>query len=179
MAAAKSAHLLMTGYNLEDHEWTVFYMKSNVDTRDPGVITSRAGLQHKCIVFDDTLDQFEIISNYCRERTAILIDECQFLTEEQVESLCSIADDFNVLVICYGLRTDSTTRLFPGSRRLFELADEFEEIKSSCYCGHKTLFNAKVDSNGNIIKTASDQIDIGGDDKYVAVCRSCYNEGNI
>ena len=105
----------------------------------------------------------------------ILIDECQFLTEKQVDELGAIADNFGINVLCYGLRTDFRTQLFPGSKRLFEIADSFEEIKSSCYCNSKTIFNARINKDGEIV-TDGEQIEVGGDDRYVSLCRRCYFE---
>ena len=95
------------------------------------------------------------------------------MTPEQVEQLAAICDNFGINVICYGLRTDFKTKLFPGSQRLFELADSFEEIKSSCFCDSKTMFNARVNANKEII-TDGDQVEVGGDDRYISYCRKCY-----
>ena len=103
----------------------------------------------------------------------ILVDESQFLTEKQVEELAAVADNYGINVICYGLRTDFKTQLFPGSKRLFELADSIEEIKSSCYCNSKTSINARIDKNKKIV-TDGEQIEVGGDDKYISLCRKCY-----
>ena len=103
----------------------------------------------------------------------ILVDEAQFLAPEQVEQLAAICDNFGINVICYGLRTDFKTKLFPGSQRLFELADSFEEIKSSCFCDSKTMFNARVNANKEIV-TDGDQVEVGGDDRYISYCRKCY-----
>lgn len=103
------------------------------------------------------------------------MDEVQFLTEEQVDQLAYIADYFGINIICYGLRTDFRTKLFPGSKRLFEIADSFEEVKSSCYCGSKTIFNARIDENRNIV-TDEEQIEVGGDNRYISLCRKCYFE---
>jgi thymidine kinase len=103
----------------------------------------------------------------------ILVDEAQFLTSKQVEELAAISDNFNINILCYGLKTDFKTNLFEGSKRLFEIADSFEEIKSSCYCNNKTLVNARINENKDII-TDGEQIEIGGDDKYISLCRKCY-----
>ena len=95
------------------------------------------------------------------------------LTEKQVDELAAIADMMEINVICYGLRTDFRTKLFPGSKRLFEIADSIEEIKSSCSCNSKTIFNARIDSEGKVV-TDGEQIEVGGNDKYIALCRKCY-----
>lgn len=183
MAASKSAHLLMTGHNLEEHDWKVIYAKPAIDTRDRG-ITSRVGLSRSCILLGETgLDQINLISECSKTqtediRTAILVDECQFLSEQWVNFLVDLADTYDALVICYGLRTDCNTQLFPGSKRLFELANEFEEIKSTCYCGKKTIVNAKLNPTKQTQFIMSDvQVDVGGDDKYLSVCRECFQFG--
>ena len=103
----------------------------------------------------------------------VLIDESQFLTAEQVDQLAQVVDEYGVNVMCYGLRTDFQTHLFEGSRRLFELADTIDEIKSTCTCGRKTIVNARIDRNGDVILDG-EQVEIGGDDKYMAMCRRCY-----
>ena len=108
----------------------------------------------------------------------ILIDEAQFLSAHQIDQLARIVDDYGVNVVCYGLRTDFQSHMFEGSRRLFELADTIEEIKSTCSCGRKTIINARIDSTGNIV-TDGNQVEIGGDDKYVALCRRCWRNRRI
>lgn len=106
--------------------------------------------------------------------TVILVDEAQFLTESQVEELAELADK-GFFIICYGLKTAANTRMFEGSKRLFELADTLEELKSMCQCGHKTVFNARLNPDGTTINPSPDNIvDVGGNDKYVSVCRKCY-----
>jgi thymidine kinase len=108
----------------------------------------------------------------------ILIDECQFLSTLQIDQLARIVDDYGVNVVCYGLRTDFQSHAFEGSKRLFELADTIEEIKSTCSCGRKTIINARIDSSGNIV-TEGSQVEIGGDDKYVSLCRRCWRNRRI
>ena len=108
----------------------------------------------------------------------ILIDEAQFLCEEQVDQLARIVDDFGTNVICYGLRTDFQSRLFEGSRRLFEIADSIDEIKSTCNCGRKTIVNARIDAKGDFVVEGA-QVEIGGDDRYIAVCRKCWRNKRI
>jgi thymidine kinase len=105
----------------------------------------------------------------------VLVDEAQFLTPKQVDELAKIVDVLGISVLCYGLRTDFRTKMFPGSKRLFEIADTIEEVKSSCHCGNKTIVNARVDGNGNIV-TEGEQVEIGGDERYISLCRKCYNQ---
>ena len=108
----------------------------------------------------------------------VLVDEAQFLSAVQVDDLARAVDDFGINVICYGLRTDFRTNLFEGSRRLFESADTIDEVKSTCTCGRKTIVNARVNSRGEII-TEGEVVEIGGNDKYVAVCRNCWRNKKI
>ena len=184
MSSGKSLHLLATAHNFQQHSIPFLIFKSSIDNRDgDGVIHSRALGDRECISVSPNHNLYTIVSDYLDSCFLIgetglkwiLVDECQFLTEEQVEELAAIADNFGINVICYGLRTDFKTRLFPGSRRLFEIADSFEEIKSSCYCNSKTIFNARIDKNKNIV-TDGAQIEIGGDSRYTSVCRKCYFE---
>jgi thymidine kinase len=105
----------------------------------------------------------------------ILVDEAQFLTTEQVDELSDVVDLIGVNVICYGLRTDFQTHLFEGSKRLFEVADTIEEIKSQCSCSNKNIFNVRIDKNGDMI-TEGEQIDVCSEDKYITVCRKCYKD---
>lgn len=184
MSSGKSLHLLATAYNFQQHSIPFLIFKSSIDDRDGNdVIHSRALGDRECISVSTTHNLYKIIADYLDscfligEETPkwILVDECQFLTEKQVEELAAIADKFGINIICYGLRTDFKTHLFPGSKRLFEIADSFEEIKSSCYCNSKTIFNARIDSNKNIV-TDGEQIEIGGDNRYTSVCRKCYFE---
>jgi thymidine kinase len=107
----------------------------------------------------------------------VLVDEVQFLTPEQIELLSDVVDFYNVPVICYGLRTDFQSRLFPGSRRLFELADVIEEIPTVCWCGHRAHFNARV-IGGKIVLTG-EQVFLGGNESYVPLCRKHYKARDL
>lgn len=182
MASAKSLRLLTTAYNFEENGIQIMVLKPSLDTRDgEGIIKSRAGLERKCIMIDNDVNLYKAIKAYknvlasqFEELKWVLIDECQFLTEEQVDQLSDVVDFLDINVMCFGLRTDFQSHLFPGSKRLFELADDIEEIKSSCSCGEKkTSINARFDENGEII-TEGNQVEIGGNDKYQAICRRCW-----
>lgn len=182
MSSGKSLHLLATAHNFQEHSIPFLILKSEIDTRDgKGVIHSRAIGDRECVTISTTDNIYGIVSDFLDTRHYsnfevfkwILVDEAQFLTKKQVEELCAIADNFGISIICYGLRTDFKTNLFEGSKRLFELADSFEEIKSSCFCNHKTIFNARINKNKEIT-TDGEQIEVGGDDKYTSVCRKCY-----
>lgn len=182
MGSGKSLLLLATAHNFEEHSIPFIILKSEIDTRDgDGIIHSRAIEDRECVSISVGQDIYELISKYLEEDLLygasglkwILVDEAQFLSEKQVDELAALADVFGINIICYGLRTDFKTHLFPGSKRLFEIADSFEEIKSSCYCNNKTIFNARINKDKEIV-TDGEQIEVGGDDKYVSLCRKCY-----
>lgn len=185
MGAGKSALLLTSAYNFQENGIPILVLKSEIDTRDgENVIHSRALKDDRaCVSISPEADIFQIITTLYNDDKVlgnrplkwILIDEAQFLTEKQVEECAAVADNLGVNIICYGLRTDFRTRLFPGSKRLFELADSLEELKSSCRCDSKTICNARIDKNGKIV-TDGEQIEVGGDDRYVSLCRKCYFE---
>jgi thymidine kinase len=184
MSSGKSLHLLATAYNFQQHSIPFLILKSNIDNRDgKNVVHSRALGDRECLSISPNHNIYKIVADYLDSYFLIgdttikwiLVDECQFLTEQQVDELAAIADNFGINIICYGLRTDFKTKLFPGSKRLFEVADSFEEIKSSCYCNSKTIFNARIDENRNIV-TDGEQIEVGGDNRYTSVCRKCYFE---
>lgn len=158
-------------------------MKPVIDTRDKtNVIRSRIGIERRCEwIFQDT-DLYETGRQLFRQAGAIidwiLVDEAQFLSASQVDQLSRLVDDYGCNVICYGLRTDFQSHLFEGSRRLFEIADTIDEVKSTCNCGHKTIINARIDANGDFVEEGA-QVEIGGDDRYVAVCRKCWRNKKI
>jgi len=182
MNSAKSLRLLSTAYSFEEKGIQIMVLKPSADTRDgEGVISSRAGLKRKCVMVNDEINLYKVIKAYKNVLASqletlrwVIIDECQFLTAEQVDQLSDVVDFLDVSVMCFGLRTDFQSHLFPGSKRLFELADDIEEIKSTCECGErKTSINARFDANGDIV-TEGNQVEIGGNDKYTAVCRRCW-----
>ncbi len=183
MGSAKTALLLTTAYNFEERKMSYLCLKPVVDTRDhDNVIASRIGIRRECQwIFHDT-DLYALAKARYKEKSEFiqwyLIDEAQFLTEAQVDQLARIVDDFGSNVICYGLRTDFQSHLFEGSRRLFEIADTIDEIKSTCNCGRKTIINARIDGNGDFVEEG-EQVEIGGDDRYVAVCRKCWRNKRI
>ena len=181
MASAKTLRLLTTAYNFEENHIRILVMKPSLDVRDgDGIIRSRVGLERPCMMADKEDDLFSIVKRRDEELRAedsrlewVLVDECQFLTEKQVEQLAKVVDKLDISVMCYGLRTDFQSRLFPGSRRLFELADDIEEIKSSCRCGRKTSINGRFDRYGHILVEGA-QVMVGGDDLYRPLCRRCW-----
>lgn len=183
MGSAKTALLLTTAYNFEERGMAYKCFKPATDTREVrNVIHSRIGIERECEwIYNDT-NIYELIKSIRDKGEVVpgwlLVDEAQFLTEQQVDQLAHIVDEFSINIICYGLRTDFQSHLFEGSRRLFEIADTIDEIKSTCNCGRKTIINARIDSNGDII-TEGQQVEIGGNDRYMAVCRRCWSNKRI
>lgn len=183
MGSAKTALLLTTAYNFEERRVSYVCMKPATDTREnDSVIRSRIGIQRQCSWILHDTDLYNLAKQLFRQHDGLiewfLIDEAQFLTEQQVDQLSRVVDDFGSNVVCYGLRTDFQSHLFEGSRRLFEIADTIDEIKSTCNCGHKTIVNARIDSSGDFVEEGN-QVEIGGDDRYVAVCRKCWRNKRI
>lgn len=183
MGSAKTALLLTTAYNFEERGMHYKCLKPIIDTRDcKNVIKSRIGIERECdwIYHDTDLYGYakELFERMGKMVDWFLIDEAQFLTPEQVDQLSRVVDDFGCNVICYGLRTDFRSNLFEGSRRLFEIADTIDEVKSTCSCGHKTIVNARIDSAGDFVVEGA-QVEIGGDDRYIAVCRKCWRNKRI
>ena len=183
MGSAKTALLLTTAYNFEERGLRYLCLKPVIDNREKdSVIRSRIGIERACEwIYHDT-DLYALARElYDKDRAIIdwfLIDEAQFLTKEQVDQLSRVVDDFGSNVVCYGLRTDFKSNLFEGSKRLFEIADTIDEIKSTCTCGHKTIVNVRIDSNGDFVEEG-DVVEIGGDERYIAVCRKCWRNKRI
>lgn len=175
MGCSKTAQALITKFNYEERGMKVLLLKPSVDDRDGAtIVKSRIGLQEEAVTVSADADLYKTyVENYKEDSNVIIVDECQFLTPEQVDELGQIVIDFNVPVLCFGLATDFTTHLFPGSRRLFEIAESISEIKSVCKCGAKATVNARLDDHGNIVFTG-EQVCIGGNDRYVAMCRRCW-----
>ena len=183
MGSAKTAMLLTTAYNFEERGMAYLCLKPVVDTREKkNVIRSRIGIERECKWIYPETDLYDMVKVIFEQTLSvpdwILVDEAQFLSETQVDQLARVVDDYGCNIICYGLRTDFQTRLFEGSRRLFEIADSIEEVKSTCNCGRKTIVNARIDGNGEII-TEGEQVEIGGNDRYIAVCRKCWRNKRI
>ena len=178
MGSAKTALLLTNAYNFEERGIAYLCYKPATDTReDKNVIRSRIGIERECRWIYQETNLYEEMASMNDSGAMvpewILVDEAQFLSASQVDQLARIVDDFGCNIICYGLRTDFQTNLFEGSRRLFEVADSIDEVKSTCSCGGKTIVNARIDGNGDII-TEGQQVEIGGNDRYMAVCRRCW-----
>lgn len=178
MGSSKTAQALITKYNYEENDLKVWLLKPSADCRD-GVTTlrSRIGLEAEVEVVPPEEDLYRRFQEQRLGRCdVIIVDECQFLEPEQVNQLRAIVDDFNLPVMCFGLRTDFQCHLFGGSRRLMEVADTILEIKTICDCGAKATVNARIDSEGYII-TQGAQLFLGGNDSYIAMCHKCWVRG--
>ena len=175
MGSSKTAQALITKYNYEENDLQVWLIKPSADVRDgQQILRSRIGLEAEVEVIPPTMDVWERFRDTRLGRCdVIIVDECQFLTEQQIDQLRAIVNENNIPVMCFGLRTDFQTRLFPGSRRLMEIADTIQEIKTICDCGAKATVNARVTPDGRII-TAGEQVFLGGNDSYVAMCHKCW-----
>ena len=173
MGSSKTANALITKFNYEERGMKVWLIKPSIDVRDgAAVVRSRIGLSAQADIMTPERDIFEEYQKH-RDCDVIIADECQFLKSEQIDQLRRIVDTLDIPVLCYGLRTDFLTKLFEGSRRLFEVADSITEIKTICECGKKAIVNARIDGDGKIV-TEGGQILIGGNDSYIAMCHSCW-----
>ena len=178
MGSSKTAQALITKYNYEENGLKVWLIKPSADVRDGAdILRSRIGLEAKVEVI---LPQTDIYSLFEQQRKGacdvIIVDECQFMTPLQIDQLRQIANDYDIPVMCFGLRTDFLTKLFPGSLRLMELADTIQEIKTICDCGNKATVNARIDGEGHIV-TEGAQVLLGGNDSYIAMCHRCWIRG--
>ena len=178
MGSSKTAQALITKYNYEENDMRVWLIKPSADTRDGAqILRSRIGLEAQVEVITPAIDVYRLFEATKKDQCdVIIVDECQFLVPEQIDQLRSVVNDFSVPVLCFGLRTDFQTKLFPGSRRLMELADVIEEIKTMCDCGAKATVNARIDGEGHIV-TQGAQVVLGGNDSYIAMCHKCYVAG--
>lgn len=175
MGSSKTAQALITRFNYMELGMSVWLIKPSTDTRDGAdIIKSRIGLEARAQVITPEQD---IVEEYRRlgKRDVIIADEAQFFTPLQIDQLRYLVDEEDLPVLCFGLRTDFLTRLFPGSKRLMELADSITEIKTVCACGRKATVNARLDASGRIL-TQGDQVFLGGNDSYVAMCHKCWKE---
>ena len=178
MGSSKTAQALITKYNYEENDLSVWLIKPSADVRDgAAILRSRIGLEAEVEVIPPETDIMErFLDGKCGICDVIIVDECQFLTEAQIDQLRAIVDEHNIPVMCFGLRTDFQTKLFPGSRRLMEVADTIQEIKTICDCGAKATVNARIDGEGHIV-TQGAQVVLGGNDSYIAMCHKCYVRG--
>ena len=178
MNAGKSTALLQSNYNYNERGMDTLLFLPKVDAdANKNKIHSRIGLIADAISVDTNFDFFEYVQNFKNEKKvdAILIDEVQFLTKDQVRQICKISDNLNVPSMCYGIRTDFRGELFEGSSELLALADNLIELKTVCDCGRKATMVVRLDESGNVI-TAGEKIQIGGNDTYKVYCRKHFRE---
>jgi thymidine kinase len=179
MNAGKSTALLQAAYNYNEREMDVLMFTPSIDTRyQMGEIHSRIGLHAEAISFDHTFDFFQAVSlkkQHNSRLKCVFIDESQFLTKEQVTQLTDIVDSLDLPVMAYGLRSDFQGEPFVGSLYLLIWADTISEIKTICHCGKKATMNARIDKNGCILRVGN-QIQIGGNESYVALCRKHFKK---
>ena len=174
MGCSKTAQALITKFNYEERGMKVLLVKPSTDNRDGATtVRSRIGLQAEAITVPESVDLYDLYKDENRDCNVIIVDECQFLHPDQVDQLSRVVMDFDIPVLCFGLSTDFLTHLFPGSRRLFEIADSIQEIKSVCKCGDKATVNARLDDDGNVV-FSGDQLCLGGNERYVAMCKKCW-----
>lgn len=176
MGSSKTASALITKFNYEERGMKVWLIKPATDTRDgDDIIKSRIGLSATCRAIDKNENVFEVFKSEAGDIDAIICDECQFFTEEQIDALRRIVDEEDLPVLCFGLRTDFLTHSFHGSARLFEIADSIAEIKTICECGRKATVNARITDDGRVV-TKGRQVMLGGNDRYIAMCHRCWKK---
>ncbi len=178
MNAGKSTTLLQSAYNYQERNMNTLIYTAAIDDRfGVGKVTSRIGISQDAQLFNKDTDLWTEISQYCERQKlhCILVDEAQFLTKQQVYQLSDVVDKLNIPVLCYGLRTDFQANLFEGSQYLLAWADQLEELKTICYCGRKANFVLRLNAAGEVVKDG-EQIQIGGNDSYLSVCRRHYKE---
>lgn len=178
MNAGKSTTLLQSSFNYRERGMETMLWTAGLDDRyDRGVVTSRIGLQAEANLFDPDTDlRGAIESQHAQTPLAcVLIDEAQFLSKRQVFQLAEVCDELGIPVLAYGLRTDFQAELFPGSAQLLAIADTLVELKAVCACGKKATMNLRVDAGGKAVRQG-EQTEIGGNDRYVALCRKHFME---
>ncbi len=178
MNAGKSTTLLQADFNYRERGMETMVWTAALDDRyGQGYVTSRIGLRAEAHKFTPETDLLDAVSSEHEGRplACVMIDEAQFLSREQVLQLARIADEANIPILCYGLRTDFAADLFPGSAALLGLADTLVELKAVCHCGRKSTMNLRVDGAGRAVIDGQ-QTEIGGNDRYVAMCRKHFME---
>lgn len=176
MGSSKTANALMVRYNYEERGQEALLVKPAIDQRDGArFVASRAGLSSPCVYFSGlrAMDPERL-----RRYACVIVDEAQFLSREEVRYLTDLVDDYDLPVICYGLRADFAGNFFPGSQELMATADVIEEIKTICWCGRKATYNARFDDSGQVIKEG-EQVVLGANERYIALCRKHWKTGDL
>ena len=173
MGSSKTANAVMVQYNYRERGREVLMLKPRLENRDGAtIVRSRCGLQAECRYVED-LDTISLEGIAC-----VIVDEAHFLSAEHVRKLVDIVDDYDIPVICYGLRTDFRGELFEGSYHLLVLSDKLEEVKTICWCGKKAAFNARFDESGTVVKEGA-QVVLGANDQYIGLCRRHWVSGDL
>ena len=177
MNAGKSSHLLQADFNYRERGMATMLWTAALDSRSGGQVKSRIGLESEAHKFAPDTDLWAAISaaHKVQPLDCVMVDEAQFLTSDQVWQLARLADEGGIPVLCYGLRTDFQGELFPGSAVLLGIADALVELKAVCHCGRKATMNLRVDESGAAVRQGQ-QTEIGGNDRYVALCRKHFSE---
>lgn len=172
MNAGKSSSLLQADFNYRERGQATMVWTAALDSRSDGQVRSRIGLEASAHLYEPETDlKARILEQHAKTSLdCVMVDEAQFLTEIQVWQLANLADQHGIPVLCYGLRTDFQGELFPGSAVLLGIADALVEMKAVCWCGRKATMNLRVDASGAPVKEG-EQTEIGGNDRYVALCR--------
>ncbi len=181
MNAGKSTMLLQANHNYQERGMSTVIYTSSVDDRyGKKEIVSRIGLKAESNIFSSDTNIYEEVISFNKDKRVdcVLIDEAQFLSKDQVAQLGQIVDDLDIPVLTFGIRTDFKGNLFEGSEYLLAWADNLKEIKTVCHCGRKATMVLRLDEKGNVLETG-DQIEIGGNEKYVSICRKHFYEKNI
>ncbi|WP_440056797.1 thymidine kinase (plasmid) [Pseudoalteromonas sp. T1lg65] len=178
MNAGKSTTLLQSAFNYRERGMQPLILTAAIDDRaGVGKVASRIGLEAEAQVYENKTDIVELVlqTHKAKKVDCILVDECQFLTKQQVAQLTDIVDEYHIPVLCYGLRTDFRGELFEGAQYLLAWADKLIELKTICHCGRKANRVLRTDEHGRAIADG-DQVVIGGNDRYVSLCRSHYKQ---
>lgn len=176
MGSSKTANALMVEYNYYERGKKALLLKPQLDNRDgEGIIKSRMGLEKKCEFVENFV---KMSDDAIKEYDCVIVDEAQFCTKSDIEFFIHVVDELKIPVICYGLRTDFQRNLFEGSKWLLAWADVIEEIKTVCWCGQGAVCNTRLNEKGEII-TDGEQVCLGANDKYIALCRKHYKEKNL
>ena len=179
MNAGKSTALLQANHNYLERGMKTMLFTAKLDNREGGgVISSRIGIQKEALAFGNEDNLFDMVKEADSDSklNCILVDEAQFLSKEQVRQLIRLVDEEGIPVLTYGIRSDFKGEVFEGSKFLLAWSDEMKEIKTICHCGKKATMNARVSTEGDM-ETAGAQIEIGGNERYISLCRGCFNRG--
>ena len=175
MGSSKTANALMTKFNYGEVDQKALLCKPAMDTRDGNMkVHSRIGLEEECVLLEEFVKYSE---EEVKQYDCIIVDEVQFASPEQIDFLSDVVDFMDVPVVCYGLRADFQNRLFPGSERLIAIADHIQELKMVCWCGRRATCNARYNENG--IVREGEQVMLGANDSYKALCRKHFKLGML